>query len=154
MMYSGLGEFGAAERWLADAERLAQSGDPIAMLDAQISRSSLLIERGDIAEGETLASTCALRSEELGAVACAVASNVMAGMAHLAHNDALGAKVPLERGDALAQVSNMEPFRTIAQGLLGSVRTELGDTPGGVPAGTPALGQANAIHTLAARPRR
>ena len=148
VMYSRLGEFAAAERWLADAERLAQSGDPIATLDAQISRSSLLIERGDIAEGETLASTCALRSEELGAVACAVASNVMAGMAHLAHNDALGAKVPLERGDALAQVSNMEPFRTIAQGLLGSVRTELGDTPGGVAAWTLALERANAMHDL------
>jgi len=146
VMYSRLGEFASAERWLADAERLAQSGDPIAALDAQISRSSLLIERGDIAEGEALASSCAARSEELGAMACGVASNVMAGIAHLAHDDALGAKIPLERGDELAQVSNMEPFRTMAQGLLGSVRTQLGDTPGGLAAWTLALERADAMH--------
>jgi len=146
MMYSRLGEFAAAERWLAEAERLAQSGDPIALLDAQISRSSLLIERGDIAEGEALASSCAARSEDLGAMACGVSSNVMAGMAHLARDDALGAKVPLERGDELAQVSNMEPFRTMAQGLLGSVRTQLGDTPGGLAAWTLALERAYAMH--------
>ena len=145
-MYARLGEFAAAERWLADAERLAEGGDPIATLDAQISRSALLIERGDIAEGEALASTCAVRSEELGAMACGVASNVMSGMAHLAHDDALGAKVPLERGDELAQVSNMEPFRTMAQGLLGSVRTQLGDTPGGMAAWTLALERAYSMH--------
>jgi hypothetical protein len=79
-------------------------------------------------------------------MACGVASNVMAGMAHLARNDALGAKVPLERGDELAQVSNMEPFRTIAQGLLGSVRTQLGDTPGGLAAWSLALERAYAMH--------
>lgn len=144
--YSRLGDFAAAERSLADAERLAQSGDPIAVLDAQISRSSLLIERGDIAEGEALASTCAARSEELGAMACGVASNVMSGIAHLARDDALGAKAPLERCDELAQVSNMEPFRTLAQGLLGAVRTQLGDVPGGVAAWTLALERAGAMH--------
>ena len=146
--YSRLGDFAAAERSVVEAERLAQSGDPIAMLDAQIARSSLLIERGDVAEGEALASTCAARSEELGALACGVASNVMAGIAHLARDDALGAKAPLERGDELAQVSNMEPFRTLAQGLLGSVRTQLGDIPGGVAAWTVALGRANAMHDI------
>jgi tetratricopeptide (TPR) repeat protein len=146
VMYARLGEFSNAERWLAEADRLAQSGDPIAILDAQISRSSLLIERGDIAEGEALAASCASRSEELGALACGVASNVMTGIAHLAHDDALGAKVPLERGDELAQVSNMEPFRTMAQGLLGSVRTQLGDAPGGTAAWGLALERANAMH--------
>jgi tetratricopeptide (TPR) repeat protein len=146
VMYARLGEFAAAERWLTDAERLAEGGDPIAALDAKISRSSLMVERGDIAEGEALASTCAARSEELGAMACGVASNVIAGMAHLARDDALGAKVPLERGDELAQVSNMEPFRTMAQGLLGSVRTQLGDTPGGLAAWTLALERAYAMH--------
>jgi hypothetical protein len=144
--YARLGEFAAAESSVAEAERLAQSGDPIAVLDAQISRSSLLIERGDIAEGEALASTCAARSEELGAVACGVAANVMSGTAHLARDDALGAKAPLERGDELAQVSNMEPFRTLTQGMLGSVWTQLGDVPGGVAAWTLALDRAGAMH--------
>jgi hypothetical protein len=70
----------------------------------------------------------------------------MAGIAHLARDDALGAKVPLERGDELAQVSNMQSFRTLAQGMLGAVRTQLGDVPGGVAAWTLALERADAMH--------
>jgi len=144
--YARLGEFAAAERASAEAERLAQSGDPIAILDAKIVRSALLIERGDVAEGEALASACAVQSEELGAVACAVSSNVMSGLAHLARDDAAGAKAPLERSDELAQVTNMEPFRTLTQGMLGSVRTQLGDISGGVAAWTLALGLAHAMN--------
>jgi len=112
--YSRLGDFVAAERSFAHAKRLADTGDPIAALDAQIARSALLIERGDIGEGETLAATCAARSEELGAVTCAVVANVMVGTAHLARSDTSGARAPLERSEELAQVSNMEPFRTLA----------------------------------------
>ena len=144
--YSRLGEFAAAESALATADRLAETGDPIAGLDARIARSSLLIERGDIAAGEALASSCAVQSEELGALACGVASNVVAGIAHLARDDALGAKVPLERGEELAQVSNMESFRTLAQGLLGSVRTQLGDVEGGVAAWALGLERAHATN--------
>lgn len=129
--YARLGEFAAAERSLAQADQLALSGDPIAALDAQISRSALLIERGDVGAGEALASSCALRSEDLGAVACSVAASVMAGTAHLAREDTFGAKAPLERGDELAQVANMVPFRTLAQGMLGFVRTQLGDVSAG-----------------------
>ena len=79
-------------------------------------------------------------------MACGVTANVMAGVAHLARDDFAGAKAPLERGDELAQVSNMDPFRTLAQGMLGSVRTELGDIPGGVAAWTLALGLAHTMN--------
>lgn len=129
--YARLGEFASAERVLARAEQLARSGDPIAALDTQIARSALLIERGEIGAGEALASTCAARSEELGAVACAVPANVILGTAHLARGDTFGAKAPLERGDELARVSNQEPFRTLAEGMLGFVRSRLGDVPDG-----------------------
>jgi hypothetical protein len=144
--YSRLGDFAAAERSLADADRIAQSGDPIAALDARIARSSLLIERGDIAAGESLAMSCAVQSEELGALACGVAANVMSGIAHLARDDVLGAKAPLERGDELAQVASMESFRTVAQGLLGSVRTQLGDIAGGAAAWSLGLERAHAMN--------
>ena len=146
--YSRLGDFAAAERIGAHAVELAKSGDPIAALDARIVRSSLLIERGDLAEAEALASRCAAESEELGAMACGVAANVMAGMAHLARDDVLGAKSPLERGDELAQVSNMQPMRTLAQGMLGTVRSRLGDSPGGIAAWTLALERADVMHDL------
>ena len=143
--YSRLGDFAAAERAFAYAKRLADRGDPIAALDAQISGSALLIERGDIGEGEALASRCADRAEELGAVACVVVANVMVGTAHLARADTFGAKAPLERSEELAQVSNMEPFRTLAQGMLGFVRSQLGDVPGGIADWTVALERAQSM---------
>jgi tetratricopeptide (TPR) repeat protein len=146
MAYARLGDFAGAERAVAHAERIAASGDPIAALDVKIARSAILIERGDIAAGEALAATCATGAEELGALACVVAANTMAGMGHLARDDAAGAKGPLERGDELAEVSNMAPFRTLTQGMLGSVRSQLGDVPGGIAAWTFALDRAHATH--------
>jgi len=124
---SRLGEFTRAEASLARAQALAEGGDPIGVLDADIARSALLVERGDIAEGEVLATSCAVRSEELGAVACAVPANVISGAAHLARNDAAGARAPLERGEELAHVSAMGSFQTLAEGMLGGVRARLGD---------------------------
>lgn len=144
--YSRLGEFAAAERSFAHAKRLADTGDPIAALDAQIARSALLIERGEIGEGEALASSCAARSEALGAVACVVAANVMVGTAHLARADTFGAKAPLERSEELAQVSNMEPFRTLAQGMLGFVRAQLGDVHAGTADWNIALERAHSMN--------
>jgi tetratricopeptide (TPR) repeat protein len=146
--FARLGDFAAAERTVAHAERIAAGGDPIAALDARIARSAMLIERGDIAEGEALASTCAAGAEELGALACVVAANTMSGMGHLARDDALGAKLPLERGDELAEVSNMAPFRTLTQGMLGAVRTELGDIAGGIAAWRFALERATETHDI------
>jgi hypothetical protein len=148
MAYARLGDFAAAERTVAHADRIAAGGDPIAALDAKIARSAILLERGDIAEGEALASTCAAGAEELGALACVVAANTMAGMGHLAHDDALGARAPLERGDELAEVSNMAPFRTMTQGMLGSVRTRLGDVTGGIAAWQFALERARTTHDV------
>jgi hypothetical protein len=148
MAYARLGDFAAAERTVAHADRIAAGGDPIAALDARIARSAIMLERGDIAEGEALASTCAAGAEDLGALACVVAANTMAGMGHLARDDAPGAKAPLERGDELAEVSNMAPFRTMTQGMLGSVRAQLGDVPGGIAAWKFALERANATHDV------
>ena len=141
-----LGEFAAAERTLARAERLASNGDPIAALDVEIARSAVLVERGDIDQGEALASTCAMRSEELGAVACSVSANVIAGTAHLARDDAVGAKPPLERGEELAHVSSMAAFQTLAEGMLGSVRARLGDVPAGTAQWNLALERAHSMH--------
>ena len=139
-----LGDFAAAERSLELAKRLAGRGDPIAALDVDIAESALLVERGDIAAGEALATSCALRSEELGALACAVPSNVISGTAHLARNDAAGARAPLERGEELAHISAMGSFQTLAEGMLGSVRARLGDEPAGIVGWNLALERARA----------
>lgn len=144
--HSRLGNFAASERALATATRFAANGDPIGALDIDITRSGLLVERGDFAEGEALATSCAARSEELGAFACAVPANVITGAAHLARNDALGAKAPLERGEELSHISSMGSFQTLAEGMLGAVKARLGDVPGGVAGWNIALERARSTH--------
>jgi len=124
-----LGEFKRAEATLVRARALAKGGDPIGVLDVDIATSSLLVERGDLAEGEALATSCAALSEEMGAVACAVPANVISGAAHLARNDAAGAKPPLERGEELSHLASMGSFQTLAEGMLGAVNARLGDLP-------------------------
>jgi tetratricopeptide (TPR) repeat protein len=129
--YARLGEFEAADRALSRAESFAAQGDEIARLDSLISRSAINLERGEVAEGSALALHCAETSEALGAVSCAVASNVFLGQGRLILEDALGAKAPLERGLELSLVTYMAPMRTLAKGMLGSVRARLGDIPAG-----------------------
>src|SRR5205814_7853879 len=124
-----IGDFMRAGVALSRARPLAKDGDPIGVLDVDIATSSILVERGDIAEGEALATSCAALSEEIGAVACAVPANVISGTAHLARNDVVGAKPPLERGEELSHVSSMGSFQTLAEGMLGAVNARLGDLP-------------------------
>ncbi|HEV8470422.1 MAG TPA: hypothetical protein VGR46_12520 [Candidatus Limnocylindria bacterium] len=142
--YARLGEFAAAERALSRAERYAAQGDEIARLDSLIARTAIHLERGDIDEGSALAAQCAETSEVLGAVSCAVAANVFLGQGRLIQEDALGAKGPLERGLELSLVTYMAPMRTLAKGMLGSVRARLGDIPAGDAGWNDALAAAHA----------
>lgn len=131
MTYARLGQFDDAERALARSERFAAQGDEIARLDNDIARTAIHLERGDIDDASRLGLQCAETSETLGAVSCAVAANVLLGQSRLILEDALGAKAPLERGLELSLVTEMAPFRTLAKGMLGSVRSRLGDQPAG-----------------------
>jgi hypothetical protein len=114
-------------------------------VDMMIARSGLHLERGELAEASEQSRSCAMRSEELGAYACVVASNVMYGAASLAMQNATAAKGPLERGNELCMVTNMAPMRTLIHGLLGSVKAQLGDLPGGVEGWDRALAGAQAM---------
>jgi tetratricopeptide (TPR) repeat protein len=131
MTYARLGQFEDAQRALARSERFAAQGDEIARLDNDIARTAIQLERGDIDDASRLGSLCAQTSETLGAVSCAVAANVLLGQSRLILEDALGAKAPLERGLELSLVTEMAPMRTLAKGMLGSVRSRLGDEPAG-----------------------
>ncbi len=131
MTYARLGQFDDAERALARSERFAAQGDEIARLDNEIARTAIHLERGDIDDASRLGLQCAETSETLGAVSCAVAANVLLGQSRLILEDAIGAKGPLERGLELSLVTEMAPMRTLAKGMLGSVRSRLGDQPAG-----------------------
>jgi tetratricopeptide (TPR) repeat protein len=145
LAYARLGEFAAADETLARSERVSGHGDEIARVDMMIARSGVLLERGELDKASEQSRSCAMRSEELGAFACVVASNVMFGAANLAMENATAAERPLERGNELCMVTNMASMRTLIQSLLGSVRAQLGDLPGGVAGWDQALAGAHAM---------
>jgi tetratricopeptide (TPR) repeat protein len=145
LTYAHLGEFDAAEKALARANRLAGQGDAILGVDVQIAEAAIHLERGELDRASTESSQCAARSEELGAFACVVAANVLFGSASLALEQAPAAKEPLERSSELSQVVNMAPLRTLIQGMLGSVRARLGDLPAGIADWDQALAAARAM---------
>ncbi|MEK6225883.1 MAG: hypothetical protein AABM40_06235 [Chloroflexota bacterium] len=142
--YARMGEFASAERAMSRATRFADQGDEIARLDSLIARVSILLERGDVDEGSALASQCAETSEALGATSCSVAANVLLGQSRLILEDAPGARGPLERGLELSLVTYMAPMRTLAQGMLGSVRARMGDLPAADAGWSDALNAAHA----------
>jgi len=146
MTYARLGEFANAEEMLERSKNLAGHGDAIARVDVMIAASGIHLERGELDEASAEALECATRSEELGAFACVIVSSIMYGAANLALQDAPAARQPLERGNELCQVTNMAPMRTLTQGLLGSVRAQLGDLPGGVAGWDSALAGARAMN--------
>ena len=141
-----LGQFDEAERTLALSEKLAQSGDEIARLDAALTRAVLRIERGEIDDGEALAFQCAVKSEDLGAVACMVGANLTLGTARLAREDVIGARPPVERGHELALVANLAPMRTLLEGMLGTIKARLGDLPAGAAGWDEALRSARTMN--------
>jgi len=145
MTYARLGDFAAADEMLARSKRLAGEGDDIARVDVLIAGSAIHLERGELDQASAQSLLCSTRSEELGALACVVAANVMFGAASLGLDDAPAAMRPLERSSELALVTNMAPMRTLIRGLLGSVRAQLGDLPGGVADWDEALGAARAM---------
>lgn len=146
MTYARLGEFDAADEVIARGTQQAARGDEISRVDIDITQSALSYERGDLDRAAQQAFQCSARAEGLGAYACVVAANVMFGSATMAMDDASAAKLPLERGDELAMVTNMAPFRTLTKGLLASSYAQLGDLPTGVRGWNEALGTARGMN--------
>jgi tetratricopeptide (TPR) repeat protein len=145
MTYARLGDFEAADEIVARGTQQAARGDQISRVDLDITQSAINYERGELDKAAQQALQCSARAEGLGAYACVVAANVMFGSATMASGDASSAKLPLERGDALASVTNMAPFRTLIKGLLASSYAQLGDLPGGVAGWNEALAAARGM---------
>jgi tetratricopeptide (TPR) repeat protein len=145
MTYARLGEFDAADEIVAGGTQQAARGDGISRVDIDITQSAVNYERGELDRAAQQAFECSARAEGLGAYACVVAANVMFGSATMAMDDASTAKLPLERGDELAMVTNMAPFRTLTKGLLASSYAQLGDLPTGLAGWNEALGAARAM---------
>ena len=145
MTYARLGEFDAADAIVDRGTQQAARADEISRVDIDITQAAINYERGELDRAAQQAIRCSARAEGLGAYACVVAANVMIGSATLAMDDASSAKIPLERGDELAMVTNMAPFRTLIKGLLASSYAQLGDLPTGVTGWNEALGAARGM---------
>jgi tetratricopeptide (TPR) repeat protein len=146
MTYARLGEFDTADEIVARGTQQAARGDEISRVDIDITQSAINYERGELDRAARQAFECSARAEGLGAYACVVAANVMFGSATMAKDDASAAKLPLERGDELAMVTNMAPFRTLTKGLLASSYAQLGDLPSGVAGWNEALAAARGMN--------
>jgi hypothetical protein len=132
MTYARLGEFDAADEIVVRGTQQAALADEISRVDIEITQAAIDLERGEMDKAAKQAFACSARADGLGAYACVVAANVMYGSATMAQDDALAARPPLERGDELAAVTNMAPFRTLTKGLLASSVAQLGDLARGV----------------------
>jgi hypothetical protein len=121
MTYARLGEFDKAEQVIARAEQTAGHGDAIARVDVDISKSVVLLERGETEKARVQASVCSQRAEDLGAFACVVAANTMFGAASLVWRALLGRRVrrmgPCLLGSPLLPTDHRDSPQTVTVAL-------------------------------------
>jgi tetratricopeptide (TPR) repeat protein len=146
MSLARLGDFDGAQAVLDKGKALADHADDISRVDIDIGQAVIDLERGNFDKAAKQALECSIRADGLGAYACVVAANVMYGAATLGKDDAAAAKPPLERGDELAAVTNMAPFRTLTKGFLASSVAQLGDISLGIAGWNEALANARGMH--------
>ena len=128
MGYARMGDFARARQAAERAAALAEGGDPIARLDAQIVKAMLESMSGNLDEAHNLAQQCVLQADALGSPSCAVFSRFVLGDVQLRKGQPELAKPTLERGDILAFGSAF--VRPMVEAWLGSAQAALGDTDG------------------------
>jgi len=128
MGYAELGEFDKAEEAVRNAIELAEGGDLIAKLDAQIADSMVKAARGDLESAAPVALECVNRSEETGAFACVMPSAWILGDIYHRQGRYEEASQILKRASEVAATVDRRLWRPTIQGWLGSTASALGDT--------------------------
>jgi tetratricopeptide (TPR) repeat protein len=123
--YARMGDFARAREASDRAIALAEGGDPIARLDAQIVKAMLESMSGNLDQAHEIAQQCVLQADSLGSPTCAVFSRFVLGDVQLRQGQPELAKPTLERGDILAFGSAF--VRPMIEAWLGSAQAELGD---------------------------
>src|SRR5919108_2246365 len=123
--YARLGEFAKAEEAARRASEVAEKGDIVAQLDAQIAESLVRSERGDLDEVVPLARSCMLRSEETGASACVVPSAWILGDAYSRQGKFAEAREALQYGNDLAVAVDKQLWRPTLVAWLGRANAAL-----------------------------
>jgi tetratricopeptide (TPR) repeat protein len=141
--YARMGDFGRARKAADRAVALAEGGDPIARLDAQIVKAILESMTGNLDEAHELAQRCVLQADTLGSPSCAVFSRFVLADVQLKQGQPELAKPTLERGDILAfGAAFVQPM---IAGWLASAEAELGDVASAQGAWESAIRDASAL---------
>ncbi len=141
--YARMGEFARAREAADRAIELAEGGDPVARLDAEIVKANLESMSGNLDQAHELAQQCVLRADTLGSPACAVFSRFVLGDIQLRQGQPQLAKPTLERGDILAFGAAF--VRPLMEAWLASAQAELGDVAGARQGWDKAIGEAVAV---------
>jgi len=103
------------------------SGDPNALMDAQLFMGRVEAERGNLVEAMDLYRQGVTLAEETGNTLCATIGNLWLGAHHIRMGrPELGAPA-LEKSGELAQFCNMVPLRGVGRAWLGTVYYERGE---------------------------
>lgn len=128
MVYSKLGRFDEADASIRRAYELAQrSGDPTAMVDADLGASAIEAERGNLEAAVDLARKGAIRADALGAVACSVFANFLTGTAELALGRPDRAVIALQASRALGRQHRIDMWGDATDASISSAQCSMGD---------------------------
>jgi ATP/maltotriose-dependent transcriptional regulator MalT len=126
--YAMLGEFDRADRAIQRAEELAiRSGDPKALIDTQLFRSQILVERGEYDEAAALARDGAARATAIGATMCIIAGNMFTGLTELARDRPDDALAPLRISYDLASKNDVAWWQNVSEAGLSSTECAVGN---------------------------
>jgi class 3 adenylate cyclase/tetratricopeptide (TPR) repeat protein len=132
--YGRLGDFDAAERALDVSDRLAgRSGDPNAILDADLWRSMVEGERGNLREAIALGRRGIELADSIGNRLCALVGSNAVGQQQLRMGAPAEAIPTLERTSELAAYCNAGPYAVLARAWLAAARARLGDLDDALP---------------------
>ena len=130
MGYAMLGDFENAEIAVQRTNELAQEGDLIAQLDAQIAESMVRAAMGQLDRAVPIAQDCVDRAEATGASACVVASSWVLGDAFHRQGKFAEARDVLKRGSDVSSLLDRRVWRPTLQAWLGSAMAALGEVGG------------------------
>lgn len=123
-----LGRFGEAETWVERCRALAEeSGDPNAILDADLFAGWLEGDRGNLEAADEFTRRAIEAADEVGNIACSLMGNMLAGSQQLRMGNHETAVSFLSRGNQLAEYCEIgRDTIALAEAWLAEARTRLG----------------------------
>ncbi len=125
--YSSLGRFAEADAAIERATELGQrSGDPNPILDADLIRGRIAVDRGNLSHGIEFTWKGVEAAESVGNTFCAMAGRFQMGEIHLEQGEFDEAIANLEKSTGLAQYCNSIGYQVLGDAWLVSARARQG----------------------------